>query len=461
MQLPGAMDRTLYDQFVASGRQTATSEPWRHSGRYSKVWFLNSRYERSFGEFVIRPRLYYNTWAHYHPVTGIINETQRWVWNLGGDFEGHWQHRAGTLVGGLTFRQERTPDSRKYQYGDVQKVAAGPQAGRIIATLSDTKGALAEVDKATNRLTGLFVQESWRPGDRWIVDLGMRYDQVAFVDDNEQIWNYDFATGRYVAGAGFRHVEKTYRLPTPKLAASYRLAEGVYAFGMVAQAGQVPSQSEFSSNPAIEAPLSRNHEFGVKGRRPGWQLDASVYVNDVRDEIVTVNTGGLNSFVNAGKTRRKGFELSGSVRLPRAFELGGYLGLTDYRYVSFSEPVRVGPSTVNFDRSGNTLPFIPRKQYGLFGSWRPTENWRIRLSSNTWGEYWLDNANTEKYPGWQWVTNLSVAYELHAHSLTLNVDNLADKHYAVEVKKDTAGRVTYSAAAPRTLMLTYRYDFAH
>lgn len=450
MQLPGAMDKALYDQFVASGKQATTSEAWKNSGRYSKVLFLNSKYEVERGDFTFKPRIYYNTWYHYHPVTGIINETENWVWNLGTDIEGQWRHGSGTLVGGFTARQERTPDSRKYQYKDVTI-----KGGRITATLSDAKGALAEIDDATNLLTGVYLQESWRPTERWIVDLGMRYDEIKFTDDNNQIWKYDYASGKYLAGAGVTHSEKTFRLPSPKLAVSYKLTNNVHLFGTVAQAGQVPSQSEFSSNPALEAPISLNNEVGFKGRHKDWQFDASIYVNDVDKEIVTISSGGVNSFVNAGKTQRKGFEFTGSVNLPAGFELGGHLGLTDYTYKSFSEPV----GGVNQDRAGKTLPYIPKQQYGLFAGWKSPTGWKARLSSNTWGEYWLDNANTEKYEGWNWVTNLSVGYEKNGHSVTLNADNLFDKHYAMEVKKDTAGKVTYSAAAPRTMMLTYRYNF--
>lgn len=465
-QLPGAMDAALFQQFLATGKQTDTSEPWKHSGRYSKVWFFNTKLEKEVGDFTFKPRLYYNTWYHYHPVTGIINETEQWVWNLGADLEAHWRHTDGTLVGGLTVRQERTPDSRKYQYSRVITTTSGGQCrdsatatGRILATCSDAKGRLAEIDDATSLLTGVYLQESWRPAARWIVDVGFRFDSIKFTDDNQQFWKYDYATGKYVAGAGVTHTEKTYNLPAPKLAVSYQLLEGVHLFGMLAQAGQVPSQSEFSSNPALDAPVSRNKEIGLKGRGQGWQFDTSIYLNDVDKEIVTITTGGVNSYVNAGKTRRKGFEFSGSMALKEGFEFGGYLSLTDYTYLSFSEPVRVGMTTVNMDRAGKTVPFIPHQQYGLFLGWKSPTGWKARLSSNTWGEYWLDNANTEKYQGWEWVTNLSVGYERQGHSLTLNVDNLFDKLYAMEVKKDTTGKVTYMAASPRTVMLTYRYDF--
>ncbi|MDP2431243.1 MAG: TonB-dependent receptor [Pseudomonadota bacterium] len=462
MQLPGSMDKALYDQFVASGEQASTSEAWKHSGRYSKVWFFNSKYEVERGDFTFKPRFYYNTWYHYHPVTGIINESEDWVSNLGGDLEGQWKHAGGTLVGGLTARQERTPDSRKYQYSLVKTTTSAGACvdstvatGRITATCSDARGRLAEIDDATSLLTGIYLQESWRPSARWIVDLGLRYDQIKFTDDNQQFWKYDYATGKYVAGAGVTHTEKTYRLPAPKLALNYKLSDTLNLFGMVAEAGQIPSQSEFSSNPALEAPVSRNHEIGLKGRGKHWHFDASVYVNDVQKEIVTVNNGGVNSYVNAGETQRKGLELAGGVTLAAGFEVGGHYGYADYRYKRFSEPVGV----LNLDRAGNALPFIPKHQYGVFLGWQSGNGWKARLASNSWGEYWLDNANSERYAGWDWVTNFSLSYARKGHSLTLNADNLFDQHYAAEVKKDTSGKVTYTAAAPRSLMLTYRYDF--
>lgn len=462
IQLPGAMDKTRYERFVADGKQTDTSEAWKHSGRYSKVLFLNSKYEADYGDFTVKPRLYYNTWYHYHPVTGIVNESEDWVWNLGADLEAQWKHSGGTLVGGLTARQERTPNSRKYQYGQVKTttsrgacVDSATATGRILATCSDAKGRLAEIDDATNLLTGIYLQESWRPAERWIVDLGLRYDVIDFSDDNQQFWKYDYATGKYAVGEGVTHSEKTYRLLAPKLAVNYKLNDALNLFGMMAQAGQVPSQSEFSNNPNLDAPVSRNYEIGLKGRSSDWRFDASVYVNNVEKEIVTINTGGVNNFVNAGETERKGLELAGSLNLAGGFEVGGYYGYADYTYQRFSEPV----AGKNLDRAGKKVPFVPKNQYGVFLGWRSPLGWKARLSSNTWGEYWLDNANTEKYEGWDWVTNFSLSYEHKGHSLTLNADNLFDQHYAMEVKKDTTGKVTYAAAAPRTLMLTYRYDF--
>jgi len=455
MQLPGSMDAELFNTFLHTGRQTGTSEAWKNSGRYSKVWFFNTRLEMERGDFTFKPRFYYNTWHHYHPVTGLINDPSSWVSNIGTDLEAHWRHTDGTLVGGVSVRREKTPDAKKYEYRDVLT----GYGGRIVSTLSDERGDLASVTDGESLLTGLYVQESWRPAERWIVDAGLRYDVIDMEESTNEITRYDYASGRYVAGGGYEHTQKTFRLPAPKLAVSYKLNSDIHLFGMIAQAGQVPSTSEVSSNPDLDAPVSRNIEFGIKGRNESWQFDASVYATTVKDEIVQINTGGITEYANAGETDKKGLELSGSLVLGHGFSAGGHYAFSDYTYTKFSEPVRVGAQVVNQDRAGNALPYIPRHQYGLFLAWQSKDGWHARLAGLNWGEYWLDNANTEKYEGWDWVMNLNVGYQQGHHAISLNVDNLSDKRYAAEVKKDTSGKVTYTAAAPRSIMLTYRYDF--
>jgi iron complex outermembrane receptor protein len=51
-----------------------------------------------------------------------------------------------------------------------------------------------------------------------------------------------------------------------------------------------------------------------------------------------------------------------------------------------------------------------------------------------------------------------IGYEKGPHSLALNIDNLFDKHYAVEAKK-SGSSYYYSAGSPRNAMLTYTYNF--
>ena len=96
-----------------------------------------------------------------------------------------------------------------------------------------------------------------------------------------------------------------------------------------------------------------------------------MYFNPVRKEIVQQSNGGVTTYLNAGRTDKKGFELAGTFGLGAGWEVGGYYSQTDYKFKEFTEPV----AGVNQDRAGKTLPFVPKQQYGLalgwkFGPWR-------------------------------------------------------------------------------------------
>ena len=71
----------------------------------------------------------------------------------------------------------------------------------------------------------------------------------------------------------------------------------------------------------------------------------------------------------------------------------------------------------------------------------------------------MDNANTEKYSGFDLVTDLMIGYESKKHSIQLNIRNLTNEYYAMEALKDANGGVSYKAAAPRSGMITYAYEF--
>jgi iron complex outermembrane receptor protein len=461
LQLPGSMSEAQFETFKQTGEQRVTQDPWKHSGRYSQIWFFNTKYEKEAGAWTFKPRFYFNQWKHYHPVTGIINETGDWTRIFGTDLEAHYRHdllgAKANLVAGVTLRQDGNDDSRKYQYKDV--VVAG---GRIVSTLSDAKGALASIQKSTTRLRGIFLQESLQPTSRLLIDAGLRFDKSSLDFDETAFSKFDYTAGKYVTNPSpvLTSVNKTYNLFSPRLAATYRLTNWINLYGSVAQGNQVPSDSETTSNPNLNAARSRNYEIGLKGRANRWSFDTAVYVNSVEDEIVQVRQpDGQTVFQNAGKTDKKGFEFSGGYNLMPGLEVGASYAFSSYKYDSFTEPVRVGAVTTNVDRAGKRLPYVPMHQYSLFASYRHASGFRMRIQTSTWGRYFLDNANSESYDGYAWLTTVSLGYEKNRHSLTLTADNVFDDKYAVEVKKDTSGKKSYSAGSPRVVMLNYAYRF--
>jgi iron complex outermembrane receptor protein len=200
--------------------------------------------------------------------------------------------------------------------------------------------------------------------------------------------------------------------------------------------------------------------MGLKGRTRDWSVDLAVYRTTVSDEIVSVlNPDMTTEFQNAGETLKKGVEISGRYDIDKRIWLEGGFAFSNYTFTEFYELVRTGATLTPTDRAGNQIPFVPRQQYSLGLGYSHPNGFKAVVRSNSWGSYYLDNGNTEKYEGYEFVTNLMLGYSLGAHSLQLNVENLFDKRYASEVKKSTSGDKSYSAGAPRTAMLTYGYNF--
>ncbi|MES9927864.1 MAG: TonB-dependent receptor, partial [Candidatus Thiodiazotropha sp. 6PDIVS] len=436
--------------------------------RYSTIWFFNSRYEQELENLTIKPRIYANQWDHYHPVTGAINDNPGTT-VLGTDLELAYAHQLwgeSTLVAGITARRDNTEGSKKFTYADVETSPPpawnpmGPET--ILHTNSDKAGELLEEEDATNTLYGFFMQETLRPSDKATLDIGFRYDRNNFDLDNTAYGEYSYSAGTYsyFDTPEYTRTDKTFNLFSPKLGLTYEITNLMNIYGVVAQSGQVPSESEIQSNPKLDAATARNVEIGLKGREQDWSFDLSIYRTTVSDEIVSVLDEDLTTeFQNAGETLKKGVELSGRYDVTSRIWLEGSFAYSDYTFSDFEELVRTGRTQTPVDRSGNQLPYVPRQQYGLGVGYSHPLGIKAILRSNSWGSYYIDNANTEKYDGYEFITNLMLSYQTGAHNLSLNVENLFDKYYATEVKKSTSGSKTYSAGSPRSAMLSYTYLF--
>ena len=79
--------------------------------------------------------------------------------------------------------------------------------------------------------------------------------------------------------------------------------------------------------------------------------------------------------------------------------------------------------------------------------------------SQVLGSYYIDNANTEKYGGYDFLTNMMIGYEKGRFDVSFNADNIFDQQYAVEVEKDTNGVKRYTPAPPRSFMIRLSYNF--
>lgn len=210
LNLPASMTKDEFEEFKKTGKQHNTSSQWQHSARDSKILSLNTKYEKEVGNITYKPRFYFNSWEHFHPVTGLINDSDD---NkvFGTNLELNYAHKLfskdAMLVGGLTFKIDKTDDARKYLYRDIETKTATTGWGanqttvnQIVKTLSNNKGALASTEDSQTVLYGTYLMESFKVTDKLGFDISTRVDKLKFDIDGNEITKYDYATKSYKTG---------------------------------------------------------------------------------------------------------------------------------------------------------------------------------------------------------------------------------------------------------------------
>lgn len=470
LNLPGSLSKVQYNHYRDTGKALETQDPWKNSARDSQILFINSRLEHQVGSWLFKPRIYYNQWKQFHPVTGQINITEGWERNFGLDFEGIYTHSLfsmpGSMVIGGTWRRNWNDNAAQYAYADVLTV---PGSGRIISTLSDRKGQLNSRSQFTNDLWGIYFLESLSPIDRLTIDLQMRFDQVSFDIERDEFQGYDFARGLYIPGRGLVRVREDFDLFAPKAALTYRATDQINVYATVAHANQVPTGSEVQNavefGRTLQASGHLNYEAGFKGRGRNWSFDLAGYHTDVNNEIVSFVQNFQTLFVNAGKTSKNGFEFFGNYAFSSGVEVGGSYTYTDLKFSKLTEPLTiVDPNgqrtTINADRSGNQVPRFPEHMYFVYATYQHPSGWHGRIETRGQSDYFTDNANTERRGGYHFLTNLTTGYDRKRWGVMLNIQNLFDKRYAVDVSKDASGaRMSFTPGMPRTFMGYVSYKF--
>ncbi|MBU0925427.1 TonB-dependent receptor [bacterium] len=470
MNLPASMTKTEFEEFKQTGKQHYTSDIWQNSARDSEILSLNTKYEKEVGNFTFKPRFYFNTWDHYHPVTGMINDSDD---NnvFGTDLELNNNHELfsndAIFVTGLTWKKDKTNDAKKYTYRDLDTTTTTSWSGTtttINKTLSNEKGDLASREDTDTTLYGIYAMESFKPSDKLSIDISARLDKLDFdISSKDYItYNYSNDSYNYLTSTQEENIDKSYTLLSNKLGLSYAISDTTNIYTSISRANQAPTTSELGTNEGLDKTTSINYEIGLKNRSNDFAYDLAVYQNNVKDEVVQIiNSSSQTDYANAGETEKRGLEFNLAYNLTKNLQTGGAYAYSDYTYKSFTETYYSSTlrRMTEASRDGNYLPYIPKKQYSIFLALNLDNGFKSRVTAKTYGSYYMDNANTQKYEGYDLITDLMIGYEMKNHNIQLNVNNVFDKYYAMDASKSTSGEETYKAAAPRSTMLTYSYKF--
>lgn len=362
---------------------------------------------------------------------------------------------ASRLVAGVYVDKSENP-----YVSDNLDIVRDPATGKYIRyTISSATNARGVRNYQTAILnTAVFAQWEFSPLDKTRVVAGGRSDAI----------HYDFRNNLAPAGSpdfGAPNESRSFSRFSPKVGATYALNKAASVYGNISQGFTPPEVSQLYGKtgiPDLKPGIYTNYELGLRMAflNGALKLDSALYRLDGRDTIVSYRTDtGESENRNAGRTRSQGLELGLNYDAGK-FDMRFGTVFASHRFLQYR-------ASDTLDYSGRKMPQAPGNITTAEIGYKPMPDVRIAMELVHQGEYWMNNANTEKYPG-HTLLNLRGNYRFaKGWEARLQVRNLTDKHYAHSASSSYSGignrspdtQNQYTPGAPRSVMLGVAYTF--
>ncbi|WP_249678177.1 TonB-dependent receptor family protein [Pseudomonas abieticivorans] len=311
------------------------------------------------------------------------------------------------------------------------------------------KGAMArdEIDTATS--LDPFVQANWALGD-WTFQAGVRHSTMQMDVDDHFLSNGD-ASGN-----------KKYQQNSPSFSAMYAFTENLHGYVSVGKGFETPTQAEMAYAPgnaegfnfALKPSTSKQYEIGLKARiAEDTRINAALFQISTDDELVVdESTGGRTSYQNAGKTLRRGVEISLDSQLSEQWST--QLAYTHLEATYDSDFISGSGTTAKQIDKGNYLPGVPKNT--LFGElkWQPRDWLSTALEGMYRSQVYVEDTNQDKaapaYAVFNWRTRFEQKVDHWTFHQTLRLDNLLDRQYVGSVIVGDSNKRYYEAAPGRS-----------
>ncbi|MEL6870325.1 MAG: TonB-dependent receptor [Pseudomonadota bacterium] len=170
--------------------------------------------------------------------------------------------------------------------------------------------------------------------DAWSANVGVRHDTVSF-DVVDQFAEDGDDSGR-----------RTFRQWSPTAGVHWQVTPQWGAYASLSRSFETPTTTELANpsqaggfNPALASTISLHHELGARWRSELHAVSAAIFSIDVDDELVPFELAdfpGRNFFANAGRTDRRGIELSWSAQWAQQASTRLAYTWSDFRFDRFA-----------------------------------------------------------------------------------------------------------------------------
>lgn len=363
-------------------------------------------------------------------------------YNLTRDFRNRLPFTGGgTVVFDRAFAGGGISYTRGFALGNIQhRVVAGFDHDRQrddrqrFDNNSGIQGVLVldQLERVTS--TGIFVQDEISVSDRLEVTLGLRYDDIEF-----DISDAFLADGN---DSGARSIDDV----SPSIGFLYDVGAQHSVYGSIATAFETPTTTEFANpdgsggfNPILEPQKSTSYELGLRGGLDeSARYELVIFRIDVDDELIPfeiASSPGRDFFVNAGKSARRGIELS-----LRAEPVPGLNLALAYTWSKFEFETFIDAN--GNDYSGNTIPGIPDTFVHVDMSYVHESGFFAALDALYTDELFADNANSSEVRG-ATVANMRFGLKKTFDKLDIEpfigISNVFDTDFTANVRINAFG----------------------
>jgi iron complex outermembrane receptor protein len=308
---------------------------------------------------------------------------------------------------------------------------------------------------AKNHYVGLYASNTFDVTDQLSATVGGRWNYAKIITKDKSQYGPLDALGN-PAGPNLDGNHSFDRF-NPMAGLTYKFTPAITGYASYSESNRAPTPLELGcSNPNIPCPLestlvsdpplkqvvTRTGEAGLRGQQlfdSGMlRWTASIYQANNKDDILNVPSviTGRGYFLNAGKTRRQGVELSTQYATSdwTVFANYAYVDATFRKGITLASPNNPNANNGEIDvRKGDHLPGIPAHQLKFGGSYRLTSQWTLGGDAQYFsGQYYVgDEANLgNKLPGYI-VFNANTSYQVTEQIRVFGgVKNLFNNKYA-------------------------------
>jgi iron complex outermembrane receptor protein len=190
-------------------------------------------------------------------------------------------------------------------------------------------------------------------------------------------------------------------------------------------------------------------ELGIKGATDKVTYDVTAYFMR-KNNVIFRDANGFN--ISDGKTNHSGLESNLNVQATDTLSISANVSWARHRY-DFNRDIGRGEIILK----GNEIDTAPPWLGGLRFIWQPTTERGIEAEWVYQGGYFLDAANSHRYPGHS-LLNLRgwLALKNKQHQISLRLTNLLNVRYA-ERADFAFGNYRYFPGAGRRISLEWAY----